>query len=312
MRKHIRKTVTLLILSFTLLFLAAACAPAPVQPPPGWSEDGQPHYPFNDDKVLDFVGMPLASIETEQGAVIFNEITDIEAYRAFNTAYGYQNQPYYSTRTTGLDLLTEHPVHSESDFLDVSAVCQDGHIESRKPLDSFLTYGEKAPAAAALVTKILENKLAPDVRACYHGGPDASGFKFYPESNCVATVVIAKDLTAIDERFTHILPIFQQTLGTENSSIIGEQEIAVHHFYQNRLYNESETEEAFQYYAYYEKDGLQYLYQFSSNWALTGQSTGALHNPPAVLYRTNTQEECREEHGQDHHGQYDDSGRQEG
>ena len=108
-------------------------------------------------------------------------------------------------------------------------------------------------------------------------------------------MVIGKDLSAIDARFSNILPILQDTLGTENSSYIGAQEVSVHYFYQNRSFRGQKTEEAYQYYAYYERDGLQYLYQFSSNWSLPGQNVSAMHNPPSTLHYVETQDECREQ-----------------
>ncbi len=250
-------------------------------------------YPYNDGEVLDYIGMPLDDIHTEAGTIIFNEITNIEAYRKFNTYYGYEDTPYYSTRTSAYDYLTWYPVSGENDFINVDIFEKDGSIEDCPNFDEFQQFKYKAPIAADLIMQIFEKGDTSHANAYYNGNIDASGISFNPESNCIATVVIGKNIASIDARFKDILPIFQSTLGTENSSYIEGQEISVHYFYQNRLFRDSETEEAFQYYVYYERDGLQYLYQFSSNWSLIGQDVSAIHNPPHTLHYVETQDECR-------------------
>lgn len=250
-------------------------------------------YPYNDSVVLDYVGMPIESVYLDSNTIIFNEITDIQAFRQFNTIYGYNNVPYYSTRTTAYDLLTAYPIRNESDFLNVHVFKQDGSIDNCPNYDEFLICAEKVPLAAELAMHILENVESTGVNIYYNAEIDTVGLHFMPESNCVATLIIGRDLDIIDERFANILPILRKTLGTQNSSNIGGQEVSVHYFYQNRLYRGNETEEAYQYYAYYEKNDLQYLYQFSSNWSLIGQNVSAMHNPPVTLHFVKTQDECR-------------------
>ena len=250
-------------------------------------------YPYNDGKELDYVGKSLDNIQTNTGKIILNEITDIDAYRKFNTLYGYENEPYYSTRTTALDLLTSYPTADENDMLNVAIFERDGSIENCPNYDDFLKFTEKAPIAAELVMRVFEKGNISYADACYNGSIDCAGISFEPTSNCTATVVIGKDLSAIDTRFSNILPILQGSLGTESSSYIGGQEVSVHYFYQNRSFREEKTEESYQYYAYYEREGLQYLHQFSSNWSLIDQNVSAIHNPPSTLHYVETQDECR-------------------
>lgn len=254
-------------------------------------------YPYNDDEVLEYIGKSLGNIQTDAGEIVFNEITDIDAYRKFNTLYGYENKLYYSTRTTAFDLLTSYPVADENGLLNVAIFERDGSIENCPNYDDFLKFTEKAPIAANLIMRVFERGDTSYADAYYNGDADAAGISFRPTStgNSIATVVIGKDLSAIDTRFSNILPILQDTLGTENSSYIGAQEVSVHYFYQNRSFRGQKTEEAYQYYAYYERDGLQYLYQFSSNWSLPGQNVSAMHNPPSTLHYVETQDECREQ-----------------
>ena len=254
-------------------------------------------YPYNDHEVLDYIGKSLGNIQTDADEIGFNEITDIDAYRKFNTLYEYENKPYYSTRTTAFDLLTSYPVADENDLLNIAIFERDGSIENCPNYDDFLKFTEKAPIAANLIMRVFERGDTSHADAYYNGDADAAGISFRPTStgNSIATVVIGKDLSAIDARFSNILPILQDTLGTENSSYIGAQEVSVHYFYQNRSFRGQKTEEAYQYYAYYERDGLQYLYQFSSNWSLPGQNVSAMHNPPSTLHYVETQDECREQ-----------------
>ena len=252
------------------------------------------NYPYNDHDVIDYVGMPLDSIQTEAGTVLFNEITDIEAYRKFNTSYVYENKPYYSTRMTAYDLLTGYPTAGEADIINAAVFERDGTVENCPNYDEFLLFKDKAPIAAELILEIFENDDTTHADVYYNGSIDSYGISFRPESNCVATVVIGKDIASIDSRFENVLPMFRSTLGTENSSLIGTQKVSVNYFYQNRLFRDSKTEEAYQYYAYFEQDGLQYLYQFSSNWSLIGQNISAIHNPPATLHYVQAQDACRE------------------
>ena len=260
-------------------------------------ESNSNDYPYNDHEVLDYIGKSLGNIQTDADEIVFNEITDIDAYRKFNTLYEYENKPYYSTRTTAFDLLTSYPVADENDLLNIAIFERDGSIENCPNYDDFLKFTEKAPIAANLIMRVFERGDTSHADAYYNGSIDAAGISFRPTStgNSIATVVIGKDLSAIDARFSNILPILQDTLGTENSSYIGAQEVSVHYFYQNRSFRGQKTEEAYQYYAYYERDGLQYLYQFSSNWSLPGQNVSAMHNPPSTLHYVETQDECREQ-----------------
>lgn len=248
-------------------------------------------YPYDDGRVLDYIGKPLADMQTDAGTIHFNEITDIDAYRKFNTFSGSEGRPYYATRSTAYDLLTSYPAAGEEDRLRATIFEQGGSIKNCPGYDDFLALQEKAPLTAELMTRLAKKGNA--VSAYYKGSINAAGLHFMPTANCIATVVIGEDLSAIDPRLSDFLPILQAALGTENSSFIGEQEVSVHYFYQNRSYRGEKTEEAYQYYVYFERGGLQYLYQFSSNWSLPGQNVTAIHRPPSVLHYVETQDDCR-------------------
>lgn len=264
-------------------------APGGIVDPPNASE-----YPYNDEDVLDYIGMPLDDIQTDAGKIILNEITDMEAYRSFNTRYDLEGNPYYSTRITAFSLLTEYPVSNPKEVIDISVFEKDGRVENCPQYDQLLLLGQKAPIATELIMQIFAQGDTDYADVYYNECIDTYGISFYPEGNCVASLVVGEDIAAIDERFERILPILQGSLGTKNTSYMDGQEISVHYFYQNRLFLDSKTEEAYQYYVYFERGGLQYLYQFSSNWALVGKNVSAIHHPPHTLHYVKTQEECRE------------------
>lgn len=256
-------------------------------------------YPYNDREVLDYIGMPLEPLQTDQGTILWNEITDIEAYRSLNTVYGAGNQPYYDTSSALLDCLVNHQTGTEEDEIAGCFYKEDGRLENCLHYEAFQTLAEEAPATAELIRRIIEEEQAKDVSGYFMRQSEASGISFSPlvygkQSNCMVTVLISESLSDLDERLTAMLPIFQGTLGTERSSVINEQECYISYFYQNRQCWDDQTEEAYQYYVYFERDGLQYLCQFFSNWSLPGQNVTALHNPPVIYHYVETQEACRE------------------
>lgn len=195
-----------------------------------------------------------------------------------------------------------------TDFMRMLEDCEAGEIDiiCTKSISRFARntveciqvvrkFTEKAPIATELVMRVFEKGNTSYADAYYNGSIDCAGISFEPTNSCIATVVIGKDLSAIDTRFSNILPVLQDSLGTESSSYIEGQEVSVHYFYQNRSFRVDKTEEAYQYYAYYEREGLQYLYQFSSNWSLIDQNVSAIHNPPSTLHYVETQDECRKQ-----------------
>lgn len=249
-------------------------------------------YPYNDNEVLDYIEKPINDKETELGIIKFNAITDIEAYRKYNTFYGFNNKPYYSTRKSGIDILTSIPVEHEDDFINVSVFEKDGSFANCPGYNDFLKLKEYSPFCADLILHLFEKDLTDFYNIFYNKKNGTCGILFNPDSNCIATAVIGENISLLDSRYDSIIPIFKSTLGTNDSSFLGGQEFSIHYFYQNRLFHESKTEEAYQYYVYFEHDELEVLLQFSSNWSLIDQNVSALHNPPHTLHYVKTQEGC--------------------
>lgn len=278
--------VLCLIFIGSIIILIQAKEPDVIIPAP------QGSYPYNDNEVLDYIEKTIKDKKTELGTIKFNAITDIEAYREFNTSYGFNNKPYYSTRKSVFDILTSIPVEHENDFINVSVFEKDGSIENCPAYNDFLQIREYSPFCAELILSLFEKDLTDFYSIFYNKKNDTCGFLFNPDSNCIVTAVIGKDISSLDSRYDSFIPIFKSTLGTNNSSFIGEQEFSIHYFYQNRLFRNTKTEEAYQYYVYFEHSELEVLLQFSSNWTLPDQNVSALHNPPHTLHYVKSQEGC--------------------
>jgi hypothetical protein len=274
-----------------LLILITAALIINMKPGINMKSGNNSKYPYNDDKVLDYVGATLDDIPTDDGTIVFNEITDIELYRNFNADYRYEGLLRYYTRFTALSLLEQYSSNQiEPDSLTLYK--KDGSFEKCIAYSSFLTFSKHFPREAAFAKKLYD--FSNEQPIGINGVPSISAVGFYSQlSNCILSVVISPDLSSIDSRLAEFLPLLRSTLGTENSSTINGHEVSVHYFYQQRSFRGEKTEEAYQYYAYFEADGLQYLYQFSSNWSLPGENVSAVHNPPAVLAYVDSQEYCR-------------------
>ena len=203
-------------------------------------------------------------------------------------------EPYYSTRTTAYDLLVSSPGDRASQ-ISANVTMKNGEIQQGSPhYGSWLTFRERAPQASELLLRLLHKAESTNTRLAgasvrYDPGLDAAAISFNPEANVIATAVVSRDLTAIDSRFESILPILK---GAAPSLINGRQ-VRVCYFYQTRLFREEKTEEAYQYYVYFEEEGIQYLFQFSSNWSLVGRSVGAMDDPPTTIQNVLSQDQCR-------------------
>lgn len=251
------------------------------------------NYPYNDDTVLDYIGYQLDGLEVNGSRIVLNEITDIEAYRTFNTVEGYRGRPYYSTVTTVYDLLTGISVSDENSFLNITLFEKDGSLENCPAYEKYLRFSEDYPAISAWIRRLMETGTASAVSEYLNLPQKAAGLFFRPADNCAAMIVSAQDLKTLDSRYGWMVSELKAMLGTEKASSVNGQELAAAYFYQNRLFQSDKTEEAFRYYVYFEREGEQFLLQFSSNWALVGQSVTALHNPPKVLSTARSQEACR-------------------
>lgn len=249
-------------------------------------EENQSSYPYNDKLVLDYVGMELEDMETAMGTIIFHEITDIDMYRELNYhvagAYMYETRDSlyrYVVEAGDTDYfqLIEEKVWSGEDTYETACAIQEDiavikdYLLAEESLGNTV-YGAVSESAE---TVVLQTALAE--------GPNGQ-----------VTVLASKDLDALGDEVQAFVTPMREILGTESSSIVSGQEAAVQYFYQQRMFREEAVEECYHFYGYFERDAVQYLYQFTSNWTLPGEAVTVIHNPPHTISEALSQEESRE------------------
>ena len=257
-----------------------------------WQEsaDGagnQGSYPYNDKFVLDYVGMELEDMVTEEGAIVFNEITDIEMYRDLNYhpsgAYLYETHAglycyLNAQKDTGYFLMTvEDGLRSGNETYEWACA----EYDSMENVTEYLLWEEGL--GTSLYGAATEEAGAVALQTTPAEGPNGQ-----------ITLLVSKNLDALGEEVHALVTPMREMLGTEQASTFNGQEMAVQYFYQQRMFREEAVEECYNYYVYFEKDDTQYLYQYSSNWTLPGESVTAIHNPPHTLSEALSQEESRE------------------
>lgn len=107
--------------------------------------------------------------------------------------------------------------------------------------------------------------------------------------NCTLDIMASHDLSLLSNKnITQIVAGMKSISASSTSSQLNEKAVAVHYVYQTRYSQElDKDEERYIYYAFYEKDGLQYLVQFTSNYTLKDS------NITAYGIEGKTQEECK-------------------
>ena len=253
------------------------------------------HYPYDDTEHLEYVGKNLDPMEWEGNRLVFNEITDMESYRQFNLRQE-GSVTYYETGTAVYDLLLEYPVESDRDFLSITLFEKDGAVENCPDYPQLQTLSDRAPVLAKMVLALLDGGKAKSVSAYMNYSLEHTAALFTrPDNDGSFTVLASDSLSKIDPRLDSLLPYLKSFLGTKGASLVGDQELSLCYFYQTRLYQGQIEEDSFRYYAYFERDGLEYLVQFSSGWTLPGQNISALHNPPRTLHYVTSQEDARKQ-----------------
>lgn len=251
------------------------------------SDGNQGSYPYNDKLVLDYVEMKLEDMVTEDGTVVFNEITDIEMYRELNYhpagSWLYETHDgLYCYMTAQND--TEYFLMTVEDGLRSGSRVYDSvraEYDSLEDVAEYLLWEEGL--GTSLYGAIAETVGTVALQTTPAKGPNGQ-----------ITLLVSKDLDALGEKVQALVAPMREMLGAEQASTINGQEAAVQYFYQQRMFREEAMEECYNYYVYFEKDDVQYLYQYSSNWTLPGESVTAIHNPPHTLSEALSQEVSRE------------------
>lgn len=251
------------------------------------------YYPYNDKLVLDYVGIELENIRMADGTVVFNEITDIEMYRELNNLSVQQDTVYYDTKDSLYYYLS---AEEDTKYFTDRAVddLASGNTEDR---DNQETCKQDNQDRANIAGYLLEeSRLGNVVEGAISDSMETIAWKNYvadsPDGQ--VTILASKDLDALGSRMQAFVAPMRKKLGTEQGTLISGQEAVVQYFYQQRMLNEEIVEESYQYYAYFEKGDVEYLYQYSSNWTLPGEAATAIHNPPYTISEAISQEASRE------------------
>ena len=261
----------------------------------GTQQENSSSYPYSDTKELDYIGMVAANVETSAGTIVFQEITDIETYRAFNNVSKETDTVYYDTQNGAYHHVAAGFIEGK-DCDDFVLSVQDGMIKNSMDDASYQELCQNYVDLERMNDYFLkEDKLADSLRgitvADWNVVAIQTGLKEAP--NGQITLLMGENLDIIDPQMAAFTTSMKALLGTEQGSTIAGQEVAVQYFYQQRMFRQEALEECYHYYVYFEKDGMQYLYQFSSNWTLPGEEVTALHNPPDTLAYAMSQEEAR-------------------
>ena len=265
-------------------------------------------YPYSDREVLDYIGSPLENLETPYGTIIFNEITDIEMYRRLNSTaylgerdYGTYKEAYYSEEYD-TDITCDRYVGGmgyKKDTFELSEF--RGTYEYGSSKSAYEKMTAQFPATKALAEYFATDTLYDgDVSGEMVSLCDVAGLytELISSEDCKINLIMGTNLDIFGERVAALLGPMRAMLGTEKGSVISGQEAAVQYFYRQRIRDNDETklEECYIYYVYFEIDGMQYLYQFTSKWTVPGSDVG-LNSNRLMSYPDSeaiTQEEARD------------------
>lgn len=110
-------------------------------------------------------------------------------------------------------------------------------------------------------------------------------------TNSSLSVIVSKDFSAVEETVSPHIAQMRTLLASEGASAINGKRCALRYIYQTRTHQEKGLEEErYIYYAFFEKEGMEYLVQFTSNYTLPNTNQSALGNG----YSLKTQQECRD------------------
>ena len=108
-------------------------------------------------------------------------------------------------------------------------------------------------------------------------------------NNNTLNVIVSNDFDSVeDSAVKNYISQMRAVLTSNTASLVNGKECAISYVYQTRYCEEKDVdEERYIYYAFFEKDGQEYLVQFTSNYTLPGS------NKTVFGVTGNTQEDCK-------------------
>ncbi len=249
----------------------------------------QSSYPYSDTRGQNDTSVELVDMETADGIIVFNKITDIETYQALNNQGESVGEACYKTHeglyqclAAGQAEVEYFQATEENGVLwedSDSKVFQQsgGEYEMLESLSEYLLSNER-------VENSIEGAVSYELETMALSTNPAEG------GNGQITVLAGRDLNVISVELQNFVSPMRALLGTVQSSTIAGQEAAVQYFCQQCMSDDEAMEECYNYYVYFEKEDMQYLYQFSSNWTLLGEETTAPHKKDYVLSQVESRE----------------------
>ncbi len=234
-----------------------------------------------------YVPSPIATIETKDIHINFQQLSNIQedTDKLIDNTY----DEYSMNNSHGIkDFIPEFDSAGEVSFSRISNNDSDNH----KYFTDYL--GDNTSNLLQALINMSEHRFSSINCVSFQKDSDIElGLISFPLfSNVEVNLLISKNfskITTIHENSTY--QALRDIMESENVSTMNDVELATAYHYQQRAFQrneESTTEEQFIYYTYYNKNGLEYLVQFKSNYTvLEGQKEYM------VVGDLQTQEVCR-------------------
>lgn len=235
----------------------------------------------------DYVSSPIATIVAPDIRIIFQQLSNIQdtTDKLLDDIY----TEYSMNNSQGIkDFIPEFDLAGEVSFSRIS----DNDSDNYQYFTDYL--GDNTSTFLHALSNMSEHRFSSVNCVTFQKDSDIElGLISYPLfSNVEVNLLISKDfskIAAIQENSTYLA--LRDVMESENVSTIKEVDLATVFQYQQRVFQGKEvstTEEQFIYYTYFNKNGLEFLVQFKSNYTvLEGQKEYM------VVGNLQTQEVCR-------------------
>ena len=247
------------------------------------NNDNPAHKPYPYEDKIQYLPKEILVSKYDSGFFAYNQIKDVDKTILSLYAVLYDNSylrrecfPFFDEKgNPTFSRISDKSDPDENRFKDMQTFMDDGK-------DLFYTLSKLPQNSAEGVScAILQNGYKKDIVAV------STAVEIY--SNSVLNVIVSNDFDTVDNADvkTHINKI-RSVLTSNTASEINGMNCAISYVYQTRYCEEKNVdEERYIYYAFFEKDGKEYLVQFSSNYALPESNKTAFGNV------VRTQKDCK-------------------
>lgn len=221
----------------------------------------------NDLKWKDFtyIDADIPMSEIEDGHITYNQISNVNSYN--NDLYGVLN----SMSMLGRDFT---PIIKNANRLYFSRKTEGDDSDLVRYEEMVEYIGANGPSFCYQLLKVTEKYQASDHVGCLliqnMNDKETIAVGLEPPLtrlvNCELQLIISKDFSQIKDEGIRTEIEELKTMDVEEVSVINNQKIFVKFICRQRNINDWGPEEEFVYYAYWEKDGMEYLLQFDTDY----------------------------------------------